>query len=386
MPSWSVIGLDVFAEFARGSGLDERLAALAALPAGGQGDGGRGLCETAAEIAAEIAALIGTAPLGERVTEAIALAYAQVGGGPVAVRSSGAQEDGTEHSFAGQFDSFLNVRGLDQVVAHVRRCWASGFSERSLHYRARHRLPPDTGGVAVVLQRMVPAERSGVLFTADPATGRDDRHVVSAVHGLGEGLVSGAVDADTVVLDAATGEVLSTVIGEKKERYDAGTGPGCTVSPVAPEDRGTLCLTTEDLTRLHRAGLRITAHHGTPQDIEWAIADGTLWILQSRPVTALGRPLGTAPGHREPEGEERLWDNSNIIESFGGVVSPSPTPSPPTPTPRCTRATPAPWGSGATGCARSRSGPRTCSATSTGGSTTTCTTGTAWCAWRRCTR
>lgn len=322
VPSWSVIGLDVFAEFARGSGLDERLAALAALPAGGQGDGGRGLCETAAEIAAEIAALIGTAPLGERVTEAIALAYAQVGGGPVAVRSSGAQEDGTEHSFAGQFDSFLNVRGLDQVVAHVRRCWASGFSERSLHYRARHRLPPDTGGVAVVLQRMVPAERSGVLFTADPATGRDDRHVVSAVHGLGEGLVSGAVDADTVVLDAATGEVLSTVIGEKKERYDAGTGPGCTVSPVAPGDRGTLCLTTEDLTRLHRAGLRITAHHGTPQDIEWAIADGTLWILQSRPVTALGRPLGTAPGHREPEGEERLWDNSNIIESFGGVVSP----------------------------------------------------------------
>lgn len=320
VPSWSVIGLDVFAEFARGSGLDERLAAP---PADGRGgDGGRGAREAAAEAAAEIAALIGAAPLDERVTEAVALAYAQVGGGLVAVRSSGAQEDGTEHSFAGQFDSFLNVRGLDQVTAHVRRCWASAFSERSLHYRAQRRLPLNTGGVAVIIQRMVPAERSGVLFTADPATGRGDRHVVSAVHGLGEGLVSGAVDADTVVLDAATGEPLTTVTGEKQERYDAGAGPGCVVSPVAPEDRGALCLTAEDLVRLHRVGVRATAHYGTPQDIEWAIADGTLWILQSRPITALGHPSGTGPEREEPEGEVRLWDNSNIIESFGGVVSP----------------------------------------------------------------
>ncbi|PZH18683.1 pyruvate, water dikinase [Streptomyces sp. NTH33] len=323
VPSWSVIGLDVFAEFVRGSGLDE---CLAALPAAGRGgDGERGVRETAARIAAlaaRIAALIEAAPLDERVTEAIALAYAQVGGGLVAVRSSGAQEDGTEHSFAGQFDSFLNVRGLDQVTARVRRCWASGFSERSLRYRARLRLPPDTGGVAVVLQRMVPAERSGVLFTADPATGRGDRHVISAVHGLGEGLVSGAVDADTVVMDAATGEPLTTVTGEKRERYDAGAGPGCAVSPVAPEDRGALSLTAGDLARLHQVGVRATAHYGTPQDIEWAIADGTLWILQSRPVTALGRPPGTGAEREDPEGEVRLWDNSNIVESFGGVVSP----------------------------------------------------------------
>lgn len=87
----------------------------------------------------------------------------------------------------GQFDSFLNVRGLDEVVAHVRRCWASAFSERSLRYRARHGLAIDTGGVAVIVQRMVAAEVSGVLFTADPASGRTDRHVVSAVHGLGRG-------------------------------------------------------------------------------------------------------------------------------------------------------------------------------------------------------
>ncbi|MGW7260231.1 phosphoenolpyruvate synthase [Streptomyces sp. NPDC054834] len=305
IPSWSILGLNVFGEFCRGSGLDEHLARLLA----------DGRPSNARQAADEIACLIESAPLGELVTEAIALAYRQAGGGPVAVRSSGAEEDGVRHSFAGQFDTFLNVRGLDEVTSHVRRCWASGFSERSLRYRARHRLPVDAGGIAVIVQRMVPAEHSGVLFTADPTTGRTDRHVVSAVHGLGEGLVSGAVDADTIVLDATTGEPLTTVIGDKRERYDAGSGPGCQVSAVAGEDRARLSLAAADLARLHETGVRITAHYGAPQDIEWAVAEGTLWILQSRPVTAL------APAS-ESEGELRVWDNSNIVESFSGVVSP----------------------------------------------------------------
>ncbi|MFE2139436.1 PEP/pyruvate-binding domain-containing protein, partial [Streptomyces sp. NPDC059466] len=123
VPEWSVIGLDVFTEFARRSGLDTRLAALLAeAPRHGE-----------RRTSAEIASLIAAAPLDEDVTEAVRRAYEQVGGGLVAVRSSGADEDGAEHSFAGQFDSFLNVSGFDEVVAHVRRCWASAFSERSLH-------------------------------------------------------------------------------------------------------------------------------------------------------------------------------------------------------------------------------------------------------------
>ncbi|MET8132447.1 phosphoenolpyruvate synthase [Streptomyces sp. NPDC005251] len=309
VPRWSIIGLDVFAEFCRDSGLDEHLARL--LTDGWESNPGR--------VAAEIARLIEAAPIEDRITDAIGLAYGLAGGGAVAVRSSGAQEDGARHSFAGQFDSFLNVRGLGEVVAHVRRCWASAFCERSLRYRAQHRLPPGAGGVAVIVQRMVAAERSGVLFTADPATGRSDRYVVSAVHGLGEGLVSGAVDADTVVLDATTGEPLTTVIGDKRERYDAGSGAGCRVSPVVGEDRATPVLTAADLARLHETGVRVTAHYGAPQDIEWAIADDTLWILQSRPVTTLGPASGSAP---EPGGDLRIWDNSNIIESFSGVVSP----------------------------------------------------------------
>ncbi|MEU6370039.1 phosphoenolpyruvate synthase [Streptomyces sp. NPDC046931] len=309
VPRWSVLGLDVFGEFCRGSGLDEHLGHLLA-------DGWAG---RARQIAEDIARRIEAAPLDERLAAAIALAYRQAGGGLVAVRSSGPDEDGSQHSFAGQYDSFLNVSGPDEVIAHVRRCWASAFSERSLRYRAQRGLPPDTRGVAVVVQRMVPAERSGVLFTADPTTGRTDRYVVSAVHGLGEGLVSGAVDADTVVLDATTGETLSTLIGDKQERYEAGSGPGCEVTPVPDEDRTALSLTADDLARLHVVGRRAAEHYGAPQDIEWAIADGTLWVLQSRPVTTLARTPRTAPG---AEGELRIWDNSNIIESFSGVVSP----------------------------------------------------------------
>ncbi|MGW1535695.1 phosphoenolpyruvate synthase [Streptomyces aureus] len=309
VPRWSIIGLDVFGEFCRDGGLDGQLRRLLA------GD----LEARAGRIAAEIARLIEDAPLGDRLTDAIGLAYGLAGGGAVAVRSSGPQEDGERHSFAGQFDTFLNVRGLDEVVAHVRRCWASAFSERSLRYRAQHRLPVDTGGVAVVLQHMVAAELSGVLFTTDPVTGRADRYVVSAVHGLGEGLVSGAVDADTVVLDATTGEPLTTVIGEKKERYDAGPGPGCQVSRVADEDRAALSLTSDRMELLHTAGSRLTALFGTAQDIEWAFAEDVLWILQSRPVTT---PAPAAEAAPEPGRDLRLWDNSNIIESFSGVVSP----------------------------------------------------------------
>ncbi|MFF5538083.1 phosphoenolpyruvate synthase [Streptomyces cinerochromogenes] len=313
VPTWSVIGLDVFEEFCRDSGLDGQLARLLA-------DGWQTKAE---QIAKEIAHLVETAPLGAHTADAIALAHRMAGGGTVAVRSSGAEEDGELHSFAGQFDSFLGVRGLDDVTDRVRRCWASAFSARSLLYRVQRGLPPGTGGVAVIIQRMVAAERSGVLFTADPTTGRTDRHVVSAVFGLGEGLVSGAVDADTVVLDAATGQTLSTVVGDKRERYDAGAGSGCAVSPVPEGDRVTLSLTGDDVARLHEAGARITEHYGAPQDIEWAIADGTLWILQSRPVTTLAPAADADPAQRpEPDGELRIWDNSNIIESFSGVVSP----------------------------------------------------------------
>ncbi|MDI5968841.1 phosphoenolpyruvate synthase [Streptomyces sp. SL13] len=312
VPRWAVVGLDVFEEYVAaldGSGRVEALLADVTE-------------ETAGRISGLLAGIIGSGDLGERAASVVEDAYARVGGGRVAVRSSGAEEDGAQHSFAGQFATHLNVCGLDEVTAYVKSCWASVFSERSLHYRLRHGLPLRGAGIAVVVQQMVDSERSGVMFTADPVSGNRGRYVVSSVYGLGEGLVSGAVDADTVVLDAASGEVLETVLGDKGERYHAdAAGSGCLVSEVPAAERERLSLTPKELARLHEAGARIESAFGTPQDIEWALADDVLWILQTRPVTAL--PQHVAPAGRTPsEGELRIWDNANIVESFSGIVSP----------------------------------------------------------------
>ncbi|GIF23852.1 pyruvate,water dikinase [Actinoplanes tereljensis] len=247
----------------------------------------------------------GTAELVEVVRDA----YAAAGNGRVAVRSSGLEEDGSKHSFAGQFDTFLNVVGLDQVLDRVKACWASAHSERSRQYRLSNGLPEKPAGMGVLIQQMVPSEVSGVLFTADPVTGSRGTFVVSAVYGLGEGLVSGAVDADTVILDARSGAVLETDLGDKAERYDYAADAGVTVTAVPEAERAALSLAKVDLAELHAAGRAIAAAFGAPQDIEWAVADGQLWILQARPITT-------------GQGELRIWDNSNIVESFRGVTSP----------------------------------------------------------------
>lgn len=302
VPPWSVIPSDVFTRFlATVDGIDTALQQAA-------GDPDRA--------AAEIARLIRATPLPDGLAATVEDAYRNAGAGRVAVRSSGVEEDGDSTSFAGQFDTYLNVTGTDQVLARVRDCWASAFSARCITYRLSHGLPPHPAGMGVIIQRMVPSDVSGVLFTTDPVTGSPDRYLVSAVYGLGEGLVGGAVDADVAVLDAATGAVLETEIGEKADRYDYAPGDGgIAMSRVPDADRAALSLTPVVLAELHTVGRTISAAFGTPQDIEWAVADGRLWILQSRPVTAAGPP-------EVPTGELRIWENANIVESFRGVTSP----------------------------------------------------------------
>ena len=191
---------------------------------------------------------------------AITAAYERLGGA-VAVRSSACAEDSQAASYAGQHETFLGVRGADAVCARVVDCWASFFSERALFYRERKGSLADLG-MAVVVQQMLDPVKSGVLFTVDPVHRRRDRMVVEAVFGLGEQVVSGAVTPDHYVIDRA---------GECKRNR-------VTRRPV---------LDTEDLRRLADLGRRLEVHFGAPQDIEWAVADGTLYLLQSRPVTTL---------------------------------------------------------------------------------------------------
>jgi len=268
--------------------------------------------------ARRIAAAFAAAGLDAASANAIEQAYREAGGGRVAVRSSSRDED-SELSFAGQHDSFLNVDGGAAVAQRVKDCWASAFSERTLGYRLAHGLPWDLIDMAVIVQAMARSEKSGVLFTVNPMSGRTDELVISALYGLGEGLVSGAVDADTVIVDRASGAIKSTTIGEKRERFDgASRGSGVVAQPVPAPQRRSSALEAEEIGALNAAAARIEALFGSPQDIEWAIAEQSLVILQSRPVTS-GLP---APAAAAGEPDIRIWDNSNILESYGDVTSP----------------------------------------------------------------
>jgi len=182
-------------------------------------------------------------------------------GGPVAVRSSACAEDGCDASYAGQQETYLFVEDFDEVVRKVVACWLSFFSERAVFYREQ-KGDLDDIAMAVVVQQMVDAAKAGVMFTADPVHHRRDRIVVEAARGIGERVVSGEVTPDYYTLDRKGALKKSRVAGDQ-------------------------VLTEAELAELVRMGLRLAELNGIPQDIEWAYDDRGLYMLQSRPITAL---------------------------------------------------------------------------------------------------
>ncbi len=235
-------------------------------------------------------ALLG-ATVPDDVAAAVRAAYAALGPDvPVAVRSSATAEDLPTASFAGQQDTFLHVVGIGAVLDAVRRCWASLWTDRAVHYRAHAGI--DHAALAVVVQRMVDARVAGVLFTADPVTGRRTRTVIDAAPGLGEAVVSGAVNPDHVVVEG-DGTVAEHRIGEKTVEIRGVAGGG--VARIVPDDPAGPCLSGSQIGALVALGRQVEARFGAPQDIEWAIdAAGALWLTQSRPITTLyPRPPGT---------------------------------------------------------------------------------------------
>jgi pyruvate, water dikinase len=261
------------------------------IPAGALGaalpDGGEELRGLARRRDADGAqTLIRTVDLDPALREEVLSAYAGLGDGdvPVAVRSSACAEDSDEASFAGQQETYLHVRGADAVRARIRDCWASFFSERALFYRERKGSLDDLG-MAVVVQRMVEADVAGVLFTCDPVRKRRDRMVVEAVLGLGEAVVSGQVTPDHYVI-ARDGTVKRAHVHTQPYAIVSSPEGGVAERALSPEEGGAQKVGEDVLADLARIGDDLERRLGTPQDIEWAVQGGEIFVLQARPVTA----------------------------------------------------------------------------------------------------
>jgi pyruvate,water dikinase len=268
----------------------------------------------------EIRALFNGGTMPDEITVSIRTAYdalpSTAGDGdhpPVAVRSSATAEDLPGLSFAGQQDTYLNVVGADALMEAVKACWGSLWTARALAYRARNHIPASDVALAVVVQVMIPSEVSGVLFTANPLTGRRDEMVIDASFGLGEAIVSGQVEPDHYVVDQRALRITSRKLGAKakaiRPRREGGT------EPVSLDASDRQALPDEQILELARAAQRVADHFGAPQDVEWAWAAGKLYLLQSRPITSL-YPL--------PESLLRS-DRLRVLFSFNamqGVVEP----------------------------------------------------------------
>ena len=228
------------------------------------------------------------APIPEAIAEAVIDAYQRLGARtPVAVRSSATAEDLPTASFAGQQDTYLNIVGPSAVLDAMRRCWASLWTDRAVIYRSTNGIDHRAVRLAVVVQQMVDAEIAGVLFTANPVTGRRHQAVIDASPGLGESVVSGAVNPDHFVVDPDTGAILERHLGDKRFSVRSLPGGGTRQIEIGPA-ADQACLTDDQVADLAALGAKVEARFGAPQDTEWAIdARGKLWLTQARPITTL---------------------------------------------------------------------------------------------------
>ncbi|MDH5381677.1 MAG: phosphoenolpyruvate synthase, partial [Cyclobacteriaceae bacterium] len=230
----------------------------------------------------------------------------------LAVRSSALDEDNADFSYAGQFESYLFVTA-ETLQDYIKKVWLSAFSERVLHYRKTNNLNTSFG-IGVIVQEMIPSEVSGVAFGVNPANGDRRAKVISAVYGLGEGLVSGLLDSDNFIIKE--GKIEEQIV-EKKEKLilDVQAKSGIKKVSVEEEDRKLPALNTNQLMEISSLLDKAFQVFGKPQDMEFGVYNQQLFVLQSRPVTNLHKIADVG-------GEYVLWDNSNIIESYPGVTTP----------------------------------------------------------------
>jgi pyruvate,water dikinase len=231
-----------------------------------------------------------------------------------AVRSSATAEDLPSASFAGQQDTFLNVRGEEKLLDAVRRCWASLFTDRAIAYRTKHGFGHGAVLLAVVVQRMVVPEVSGILFTADPITGRRKTVCIDASFGLGEALVSGLVTAD--LYEVRSGAIVTKRVSRKALAIRPLPDGGTVTEALPPEEQERQALPDDRILELAGLGLRIEEHYGREQDIEWCFAGGKFFIVQARPITSL------YPAPRAADGRLHLYASFGHVQMMTEAMKP----------------------------------------------------------------
>jgi pyruvate,water dikinase len=278
--------------------------------------------ETAAR---QIETLFARAPIPDEIAEAIAQAYNALTqpATRVAVRSSATAEDLPDLSFAGQQDTYLNIQGQDAVLEAVKRCWASLWTARAIGYRIRNNIDQSAVSLAVIVQILVPADVAGILFTANPLNGRRDQMVINASWGLGEAIVSGQVTPDTLTVAKSSGMVIERQTAQKlvmTARVEGATE----TRPVPEALQRAPVLSDAEASALVKMGMEIEQLYGTPMDIEWAMQEGKIYILQARPVTTLEQ-TPAAPVEefhwRGPKPSARYMRN-NIVELMPDPLTP----------------------------------------------------------------
>ncbi|MEM6961052.1 MAG: PEP/pyruvate-binding domain-containing protein [Myxococcota bacterium] len=271
--------------------------------------------------------------LSSEVDAALSEVYRRLaleGSGAMAVRSSSSFEDTTISSAAGVHQTILHVTNEEQLHTALKECWSSLFSCKALSYFRTYCAEKTSRSASLqamgtLIQAMVPAEVSGVLFTANPMTGDADEMVVNAVYGLGCSLVDGRVSPDVWTIDKASKAPRDRIAGKKSIRTVMAAGFGVEDRPVDAADVDRLCLDESELQQLIHLGLRVEECFDGPRDIEWAFADGVLYVLQARPITSLGFALPKRRTRRRVPTVDRsrlVWSNVNVGEALPGVATP----------------------------------------------------------------
>lgn len=248
----------------------------------------------------QIRDLIESTSIPEKIAKEIKEAYRKLGDLcgipdlPVAVRSSATSEDLKTASFAGQHESYLWIRGEEEVIQHILKCWASLFTDRAIAYRNQIGWPHDKVTISVGVQKMVNAKCAGVMFTIDPVIGDENKIVVEGNWGLGESVVKGEVSPDHFLVDKQSSEILEKIVAQKIVCYQL-EGNQVVCVPPSPEKQNQLCLNDEELVEIVRIGRISEAHYQSAQDLEWAIDvdlpfPENVFLVQTRPVTSAGKP------------------------------------------------------------------------------------------------